>query len=107
MIAANSMHKVAGDVAAAISIPILHIVDETGEKMKADGVKAAAVIGTRGVMPEPWFRQRLVGHGLTLAPYAATRADAIDPTIYEALMLGTVSEISHRPMDTSPKNCTT
>src|SRR3546814_3688153 len=43
MIAANSMHKVAGDVAAAISIPILHIVDETGEKMKADGVKAAAV----------------------------------------------------------------
>src|SRR3546814_5792240 len=74
MIAANSMHKVAGDVAAAISIPILHIVDETGEKMKADGVKAAAVIGTRGVMTEPWFRQRLVGHGLTLAPYDASRA---------------------------------
>src|SRR3546814_15013009 len=47
MIAANSMHKVAEDVAAAISIPRLHIVDETGEKMKADGVKYAAVIGTR------------------------------------------------------------
>ena len=41
MIAANSMHKVAEDVAAAISIPLLHIVDETGEKMKADGIRSA------------------------------------------------------------------
>src|SRR3546814_5522111 len=48
MIAANSMHKVAGDVAAAVSIPILHNVDETGEKVKADGGKAAAAHGTRG-----------------------------------------------------------
>src|SRR3546814_16900697 len=60
MIAANSMHKVAGGVAAAISIPIPHLVDETGEKMQADGVKAAAGIGSRGGMAEPGFRTRLV-----------------------------------------------
>src|SRR3546814_3280479 len=39
MIAANSMHKLAEEVGAAISIPLLHIVDETGEKMRADGVR--------------------------------------------------------------------
>ena len=100
MIAANSMHKVAEDVAAAISIPILHIVDETGEKMKADGVKAAAVIGTRNVTTEPWFRQRLVQHGLTLAPYDTTRVDEIDRIIYEELMLGKVNESSRRTMKT-------
>lgn len=100
MIAANSMHKLAEDVAAAISIPLLHIVDETGEKMQADGVKAAAVIGTRNVMTEPWFRQRLVRHGLTLAPFDTTRADEIDRIIYDELMQGKVTENSRRTMRT-------
>ncbi len=100
MIAANSMHKVAEDVAAAISIPLLHIVDETGEKMKADGIKATAVIGTRNVMTEAWFRQRLVRHGLTLAPYDTSRADEIDRIIYQELMQGKANEASRRTMKT-------
>ena len=100
MITANSMHKVAEDVGAAISIPIIHIVDETGAKMRADGIKAAAVIGTRNVMTEPWFRQRLVRHGLTLAPYDASRADAIDAIIYDELMQGKATEDSRRRMRT-------
>lgn len=100
MIAANSMHRVAEDVAAAISIPLIHIVDETGRAMRADGVKAAAVIGTRNVMTEPWYRQRLVRHGLTLAPFDATRADAIDTIIYDELMRGVVTEDSRRTMRT-------
>ncbi|MDZ3831084.1 MAG: amino acid racemase [Sphingopyxis sp.] len=100
MIAANSMHKVAEEVAAAISIPILHIVDETGEKMQADGVKAAAVIGTRNVMTEAWFRQRLVRHGLTLAPYDVQRVEEIDRIIYDELMQGRVTEESRRTMRT-------
>jgi aspartate racemase len=94
------MHQVADDVAAAISIPLIHIVDETGEKMKADGIKAAAVIGTRNVMTEPWFRQRLVRHGLTLAPYNSDRADEIDRIIYDELMQGKVNEASRRTMKT-------
>src|SRR3546814_2914746 len=63
MIAANSMHKLAEDIGAGIAIPLIHIVDETGEKMRADGIKTAAVIGTRNVMTESWYRQRLVRYG--------------------------------------------
>ncbi|MBL0767394.1 amino acid racemase [Sphingopyxis sp. XHP0097] len=100
MIAANSMHKVADEVSAAISIPLIHIVDETGKAMKADRVKAAAVIGTHNVMTESWFRQRLVRHGLMLAPYDASRATAIDRIIYDELMQGKVSEASRREMRT-------
>lgn len=98
MIAANSMHKVAADVAGAINIPLIHIVDATGEKMRADGVKSAAVIGTRNVMTESWFRQRLVGHGMTLAPYVDARADAIDAIIYDELMQMKVTENSRRTL---------
>lgn len=100
MIAANSMHKVAEDVAAEISIPLIHIVDETGEKMRADGIKAAAVVGTHNVMTEAWFRQRLVRHGLTLAPYDPTRAEEINRIIYDELMQGKVVEESRRTMKT-------
>jgi len=100
MIAANSMHKVAEEVAAAISIPLLHIVDETGEKIRADGVKSAAVIGTRNVMTEAWYRQRLVRYGLTLAPYDGSRAEEIDRIIYDELMQGKVTEDSRRTMRT-------
>ncbi len=100
MIAANSMHRLAEDIAGAISIPLLHIVDEAGEKLKADGVKAAAVIGTRNVMTEAWFRQRLVRHGLTLAPYDGARAEEIDRIIYDELMQGKVTEESRRTMRT-------
>src|SRR3546814_15613169 len=50
MIAANSMHKLAEDIGAGIAIPLIHIVDETGEKMRADGIKTAAVIVTRHVI---------------------------------------------------------
>ena len=51
-------------------------------------------------MTEPWFRQRLVRHGLTLAPYDTSRADEIDRIIYEELMLGKVNESSRRTMKT-------
>ena len=100
MIAANSMHKVAEEVAAAISIPLIHIVDVTGEKMKADGIKSAAVIGTHNVMTGAWFRQRLVRHGLTLAPYDQGRAEVIDNIIYDELMQGKVTEDARRTMRT-------
>lgn len=98
MIAANSMHKVAQEVQAAIGIPLIHIVDKTGEKMRADGIKSAAVIGTRNVMTERWFRQNLVRHGLTLAPFDEARAEAIDNIIYNELMQMKVSEESRRNM---------
>lgn len=100
MIAANSMHRIAKDIEGALSIPLIHIVDEAGERLKADGIKSAAVIGTRNVMTEPWFRQNLVRYGLTLAPFDTTRADEIDRIIYDELMQGKVTENSRRTMKT-------
>jgi aspartate racemase len=100
MIAANSMHKVAAEVQDAISIPLIHIVDKTGERMRADGVKSAAVIGTRNVMTGAWFRQNLVRHGMTLAPFVEARAEAIDDIIYNELMQYKVTEDSRRAMKT-------
>src|SRR3546814_17242778 len=68
--------------------------------MRADGIKTAAVIGTRNVMTESWYRQRLVRYGLTLAPYDGTRAEEVDRIVYDELMQGKVTEDSRRTMRT-------
>lgn len=100
LIGANSMHKIYDAVQAAVDIPILHIVNPVGRAMKADGIKTAALIGTRNVMAEPWFRQRLVSHGVSLAPAEAEDTDAVDRIIYDELMHGIVNKASVRELKT-------
>jgi aspartate racemase len=98
VICANSMHTVYDRIAAAVSIPIIHIADAVGDKMQADGIKSAALVGTRNVMTEKFYRQRLVARGVSLLPPDLDLADRIDHIIYEELMLGKVNRESERYM---------
>jgi len=98
LICANSMHRVYDDVQAGVGIPIIHIADVVGRKMKADGVTRAALIGTRNVMTEKFYRQRLVAHGISLLPPDLELAERIDRIVYEELTLGKVSRNSERYM---------
>ncbi|BBF71385.1 MULTISPECIES: aspartate/glutamate racemase family protein [Sphingomonas] len=98
LICANSMHRVYDRVQAAVGIPILHIADIVGKKMKADGIEKAALIGTRNVMTEKFYRQRLVAHGISLLPADMELADRIDRIVYDELTVGKVSKESERYM---------
>lgn len=100
LIGANSMHKVHDRVSDAVKIPVQHIADAVGQKMKADGVESAALIGTRNVMAENWYRQRLVKHGVTLLPWEADDVEELDRIIYEELMAGQVVRNSERALKT-------
>lgn len=98
LICANSMHKVHERVAASVSIPVIHIADAVGEKMKLDGVQSAALLGTANVMAENWYRQRLVKHGVTLMPAEMDDVQDLDRIIYEELMHGQVKRDSERTL---------
>ena len=100
LIGANSMHKVHDRVSDAVKVLVLHIADAVGQKMKADGVESAALIGTRNVMAENWYRQRLVKHGVTLLPWEADDVEELDRIIYEELMAGQVVRNSERALKT-------
>jgi aspartate racemase len=100
LIGANSMHKVYDRVAQSVTIPILHIADAVGEKMKTDGVQSAALLGTANVMAENWYRQRLVKHGVTLMPAEMDDVKDLDRIIYDELMLGQVKRESERTLKT-------
>lgn len=95
-IAANSMHRVYDQVAEAVDIPVLHIADAVGEKMKAEGVVNAALIGTRNVMTESFYRKKLVSHGIDLLPPDMTDVDRTNEIIYDELMHGKASRNAER-----------
>ena len=46
LLCTNTMHRMADAVAAAIKIPLLHIADPTGAKVKAAGFKRVGLLGT-------------------------------------------------------------
>jgi aspartate racemase len=91
IICANTMHKMAGEVQASISIPLLHIADATAEAIKAQKLHKIGLLGTRFTMEENFYRGRLAEkHGLeVLIPNAADRA-VVHRVIYEELVLGNI-----------------
>ncbi|MXO76221.1 amino acid racemase [Altererythrobacter aerius] len=100
LICANSMHKVHDRVAAAVNVPVFHIADCVGAAMQAAGATNAALIGTRNVMTERFYRERLVAHDIDLMPPDLAMADEIDRIIYEELMRGKVTREAERTLKT-------
>lgn len=98
LICANSIHRIYDRAQAAVGIPIIHIAETVGQKMKADGIEKAALIGTRNVMTEKFYRQRLVAHGVSLLPPDLELADRVDRIVYDELTVGKVSRESERYM---------
>ena len=100
LICANSMHKIADRVTAEVSIPILHIAEIVAEKMAADGVKKAGILGTRNVMVEDWYREKLIDRDIALLPPEAPFVEALDKIIYGELLLGKATRQAERDLKT-------
>ena len=100
LIGANSMHKVHDRVAEAVSVPVIHIAEAVAARMAADGVRKAAIIGTRNVMTETFYRQKLIARDIELLPPEMAFVETIDRIIYDELLLGKVSRQSERDLKT-------
>ena len=98
LIGANSMHKVYDEVAEAVKVPIIHIADCVGREMQAAKIESAALIGTRNVMTESFYRQRLISHGIKLLPPEMDSVEMLDRIIYDELMNGRATRDAERSM---------
>ncbi|MEP7221036.1 MAG: amino acid racemase [Novosphingobium sp.] len=98
IIGANSMHKVYDKVAASVSVPIIHIADCVGERIARDGRRKVALIGTRNVMVETFYRQKLISRDIELLPPQMGIVDRLDSIIYDELLLGKASRQSEREL---------
>ncbi|MER7772911.1 aspartate/glutamate racemase family protein [Kitasatospora sp. NPDC096140] len=94
LICTNTMHKVAGHVEAAVSVPLLHLADATAAAVRAAGLRRVGLLGTAFTMEQDFYRGRLASGGLdVLVPDAAARA-LVHRVIYEELCVGVVREES-------------
>ncbi len=100
VIAANSMHHVYDKVAAAVSVPIIHIADCVAKAMQEERVDRAALLGSRNVMMQDFYRERLVAQGIEILPPDEEIADRLDAIIYDELMIGKVTRSSERELKT-------
>lgn len=100
IICANSMHKVYDQVASAVSVPVLHIAECVGERLAANGVKKAALIGPRNVMLESFYRQKLIARDIELLPPEMEFVETLDRIIYGELIVGKASRQAERELKT-------
>ena len=96
LIGANTMHKVAPAIEAAIDIPLLHVADATAQAVRASGIARVGLLSTRFTMEQDFYVDRLASHGLeVLVPPPADR-DEIHRVIYAELCQGRFEDASRR-----------
>jgi aspartate racemase len=85
------MHRMAGAVDAAIKIPLLHIADPTGEKIKAAGFTKVGLLGTAFTMEQDFYKTRLQElFGLDVIVPQAEDRRIVHEIIYKELVAGKV-----------------
>ena len=94
MICTNTMHKVADEVAATVSLPLIHVADTTARVLIAKGVTKVALLGTRFTMSEPFYKTRLEQRGVDVVVPTDDEQTVIHDIIYQQLCLGDIREDS-------------
>jgi aspartate racemase len=91
LICTNTLHRVADAVAAAVSIPLLHIADAAAEALVEDGKKKAGLLGTAFTMEQDFYKGRLAErHGLEVIVPGAADRQRVHEIIFQELCLGQV-----------------
>jgi len=97
LICTNTMHLVAPQIQAEISVPLLHIADATAEEVTKFGISKIGLLGTAFTMEEDFYKGRLENeYGLeVLVPNQADRK-IVHQTIYDELCLGKIEDASRK-----------
>lgn len=95
LICTNTMHKVAPQIEKNIDIPILHIADATGQKLKEDGIEKVILLGTKFTMTEDFYKNRISEKfGIEVIIPNEAEQNIIHDVIYKELCLGTINKKS-------------
>lgn len=95
LICSNTMHRMADEIAAAVSIPLLHIADPTAEHVLARDLRRVGLLGTAYTMEQDFYRGRLERDFKleVLIPEAGDRA-LVHRVIYDELVQGRINPAS-------------
>lgn len=89
LICSNTMHRMADAVARAIHVPLIHIADPTGARIKAAGLRRVGLIGTAFTMEQDFYKGRLKDlFGLEVVVPQAEDRRIVHDIIYRELVAG-------------------
>jgi aspartate racemase len=95
LIATNTMHRVADEVAGAVDIPLLHIADATAEVLQRDGVRRIGLLGTAFTMELEFYKNRLSERfGIDVIVPELHDRQMVHDIIYQELCQGQVDDES-------------
>lgn len=90
LICANTMHLIADKVASSVSIPLIHIIDETAKCLHATGCRRPLLLATRYTMEHGFYSDRMKSLGIdVVVPDAADRITLHD-IIFNELCAGKI-----------------
>lgn len=93
-ICTNTMHKVADQVAGAVSVPLVHIADATATAVGRAGCARPLLLATRYTMEQDFYRGRLAALGIDpVVPPEPARSE-VHRVIYEELCQGVIRPAS-------------
>jgi aspartate racemase len=94
VICTNTMHRVAAQIEAATTVPLLHIADATARRIHVAGIRSVGLLGTRFTMEQAFYRERLERSGLKVVVPDAAARERIHAVIYDELCRGVIREES-------------
>ena len=86
LLCANTMHMHAERVQAAISVPLIHLVDVTAAAIRARGVSTVGLLGTRLTMELDFYANRLRANGVDVMVPDAHEREYVNRTIEDELV---------------------
>jgi aspartate racemase len=87
MLCANTMHWFADSVERAVPLPLVHIADATGRRIRAAGLRTVGLLGTRPTMERDFYRSRLAALGIDVVVPDEPGRDLVNRKIYDELVL--------------------
>ncbi|MGC4174378.1 aspartate/glutamate racemase family protein [Demequina sp.] len=92
LICANTMHLVAPQVQAAVSIPLIHMLDVTADAIAKAGLTTVALLGTGYTMRMPFYRDHMAARGIEVIAPDEPDLTAVHDLIYEELARGIIRD---------------
>lgn len=88
MIGANTMHRIADEVQAAVSIPVIHIAEAVAAAIKTKGLIKIALLGTKYTMQLDFYKTKLAAAGIEVIIPGEQDIELINSSIYAEFSRG-------------------
>jgi len=98
LICTNTLHKVAPQVQAKLSVPLIHIAEATAEVLKENGISKAALLGTKHNMKQDFYKEKLTTAGIDVLVPDDNDVELLNRIIFDELCLGIVSDKSKKEL---------